>query len=687
MASDDKNIPLSKEAFELLKGQSDWSADVRKDMLQGWRYSANAYQNIVRPKTPVVGIPDGGYRVPIEFEKTEQKRHQLFYQLPALKLRAHPRTAREAVGDDPNQPRRDLKKAIQIYREVLARVAGPKGANTKAAMDEVIFDVLCPSGIGFVKVGYERFEDGQVLIPTGMQIPDPNFQQPGAVMGIAGVAAEPPLIPEMLPGPNVVAERYYASRISPALALVPPEFRGSDYDDADWLGHDFDLSDADAKARKWLTTANGKAVEGGRLVDDDTDRIVALKQPASRAGKHRFRELFYYAARFDAKVKHPEKIRRLVFGPNSETPVVHEDLKDQKWDGRGRLIGGLKKHPIKVLTLRYVSDLPFPPSDCAVARRLIDELAEFRTQMVIHRRKAVPMEWINISAVTNQQVKDALLKGDEYYGKVPTDGPGDKLMGGIPRAPYPHENRIAADMILSDINRLFSLGANSSSVTESGSTTATEIAAIERATATRLSGEREAVVQFWIKIVEALGSLVQLYADREDFIEIVGEDGAKEIEAWDRETIAGDFLYDAVPDSSMPPDGAADRDQALNWYNLTANDQYFDGEQQRRELAEAYGRDPDRLVKKPEPTPPTPPDPIKVSVSMKLEDLLPGSPLAEIGAALLSSANVSVSATTDTGEAQPDDPIKPAPVVDKERLRMAEADNQDQRAGGLVGPM
>ena len=692
MADQSKHIPLPEKgpgSFDWWKGQADWSAEIRKQLLMGgWRASALAYCGAVKPLNPVQGIPDGGVRVNIEFEKVEQKRHQLFYKLPALKLRAHPRTARDATQGDPNDPQaqpRDLKKAVTIYREVLSRIVGPKGANTKAAMDEVIFDVLCPSGIGFVKVGYERYDDGKGPMETGQMVPDPEFvQPPGSILGLAPA----PMIPETIEVANIVAERYYASRISPAQALIPAEFRGSDYDQADWIGHDFDISDEEAKRRGWtLDSGKGDWADG----DDDFDRIVRLERKGNdRTSKHRCREIFYYASRVDAKVKHPDKIRRLVFSSSSEKPIVHEDLKDQKWDERGRLVGGLRTFPIKVLTTRYVSDSAFPPSDCAVAKRQIDELAEFRTQQIVHRRKAVPMEWINIDAIIDDRfgIKEKLIRGEEYYGKIPVSGDGSQLMGAIPRPAYPQENRIAADMILSDINRLFALGANSSASTESGSTTATEIAAIERATATRLSGEREAVVGFWIKLVEALGCLVQLYADREDFIEIVGESGAKEIEAWDRDTIAGDFLYDAVPDSSMPTDASGDRDLALNFHNLVANDPFFDHEQDAKELAEVFGRDPDRAVTKPEPPPPPPPEQPRVNISIKVEDTIPGMPQYEAARVILAKYGI----VLDDGLALPDpsiepsqeEPIKPAPVIDRERLRMSESDNADDRGGGLI---
>jgi hypothetical protein len=183
------------------KGQLDWAAEIRKKKLVDWRINAQAYQDKLTPPIP------GGIRVNIEFEKTEQKKHQLFFQVPALKLKPTPRTIRESMTLDPTtrqpaidpqtgQPMmaRDLKKAIAILQEVLTYWLGPKGANTKALMDELIFDVLCPSGIGFAKIGYERYTSGTVPMQVGTQ-PDPNFQQPGAVLGVAGVAAVPPMVP------------------------------------------------------------------------------------------------------------------------------------------------------------------------------------------------------------------------------------------------------------------------------------------------------------------------------------------------------------------------------------------------------------------------------------------------------------------------------------------------------------
>lgn len=673
-ASGKRPIPLPSDGIGSSgwwKGQIAWSEETRTDLLNSlWRRNARAYEDQLDPPRP------DGIRVNIEYEKTEQKRHQLFYRLPAIKLRAAPRTVRDAGGSSPD----GLKKSIAIFREVLNQIVGPGHANVKPTMDELIFDVLCPSGISACLVGYERHVDGTRPVETGRLIEDPNAAPtPGAVLDLR----PKPLIAEVVPMANVVDEQYFVSRISPAELLIPVEFRGSDYSRrADFLGHGFKVPRAWAKARGWALpegNAGGSSDEAA-----NTDRITELKRQGDSKDLIRCRQIFYFAQRIDPACKHPKKIRRIVFVEGVPDPVVHEDCRDQRWDDSGRLTGGIESLPIKVLTLRYVSDKPFPPSDCSMTKRQSDELAEFRTQQVVHRRKAAPQRWININAVADDKTKQAILD-KKHYDDIPTTGRGDELAGEISRPSYPQENWATNHAIADDVNRAWALIDPAPSTTSG--TTATEIASVERATATRLSGERERVVgQFYVEIVEALAQLVQLYADREDYVEIVGEDGARVIEAWDRETIKGRYLFSAIPDSSMPPDAQADRDLALNRYNLLANDPFINREQLVRDTIEAYDGDPDRLVRVPDEQ--IKPEAPRMSLSISGKDLDPLSPqYANVAAVLAAMGIEGLAAAAPAPMADPalDAATGPAAVVDRERLRMAEADNADQRAGGLVG--
>ena len=653
------------------KTQLDWSAENRKDLLPTWRYAMNAYRDELEKTRPEA------IRVNIEFEKTEQKKPLLFYRLPKIKLKPHPRTLREALQQTPEaDPRVVLRKAVAIFEEVLAYHIGPKRANLKAAMDEVLMDVLCPAGIGFVKIGYAAYEDGKIPVPTGRMQPDPTYQPPpGSVLGLVPRA---PLVPVMGQAPNVVAERYFAARISPAKALIPTDFDASDYNEADWLGDDFWMTGEEAKTRNWSIPSEARP--GG---EDDDFRIVPLKRKGHRsADQFHFREVFCWASRiYPDREVNPEKIYRLLFVEGSVDPILIEPFRHQRFDARRRLVAGLRRLPIRALTLRYFSDYCYPPSDCRVTKQQGDELSEFRTQMIIHRRKAVPMRTMDIHGLIDENVK-ALVKKGEYYEIIPTDGPGDKIFNEIARPTYPRENYTGNDYVMNDVNRMWGLGMNQSSTRESAGTTATEIATIRQATESRTGSERGKVVdEFLISIIEDIGTLIQLYADREDFVEIVGEDGTRSIESWNRDTIKGEFLYSVVPNSAALPDAAADRDLALNRYNLLANDPFTNREQLVRDTYEAFEADPDRLVRVPEPPPPEKP---RVTLSIKGDDLNPMVPQYQNVVNMLIASGVPATLQPPSGEPT-GEPTEPAKVVDRERLRMAEADEADQRAGGLVG--
>ncbi len=683
MARVDVTLPNEGSgSFEWWDTQLKWAAETRHEFIPEWRANVAAYRDKVQAPTK------DAVRVNIDYEKTEQKRHQLFYRLPEVRLKPHPRTVRESQTVDPatKQPR-DLKKAVRIWREALQQKIGKHGANLKATLDQEIIDVLVPAGIAACRVGYERTEDGKIPIQTGThEVPMEGRQALGLQTTTQPVMGE---------APNVIHERYDAPRISPGDLLIPPDFMGRDYArEADWLGREGDIERHVAIRLGWPIPEDLKGSE----VDDQTRRLVPLDRPGQRKTQLHYKEVFYYAARILSTVKHPEKIHHLVFVDGMETPAVSEEYKDQRFDARGRFISGLRTLPIKVLALHYVSDYPFPPSDCSISRRQSDELSQFRSQGVIHRKKSVPMRWINIDHLAGGMVDEGvmeLIKRGEYDDTVPTHGDGSRLMGEIARATYPRENMEIAATMMGDVNRQWALGANASGERERGRTTATEISTIAQATQDRASAEQGMVVDHFLDIVEGISNLMQLYADRDDVVELVGEAGAAALEVWNRDTVPGELLFSIMPNSAAKPDAAAERDLALNEYNLLLNNPFANQEQLYRDVVEVFGHDPDRLTKQPEPPQPEKP---RISLSVKAEDLWTAKVHYPNLHAMLTAAGLEGLQPPEEpqpGEpptngnqpqpvaGQPPEPIGPAPVVDRERLRMATADEGPQRTGGL----
>lgn len=673
--------PLPREgtgSLDYWKNQIEASMQDRDKRMVKWRENAYAYLDELK------GPSAKATRVNIEFEKTEQKKFQLFYRLPKIKLRPSPRTIRDSypTGGDglPNyqaQPARDLKRAIAILTEALNFHAGPQGADTKALMMELLFDLLCPAGIACARVGYERYTSGAVEIKIGEE----QTGNVGDVLGINPVAARP----IMAPAPNIVGEKYYANRISPACLIVPFEFTGSKYDAADFLGEDYFVTKETATRFKW--NLDGAAIApNDKLAVEQRHRIVKIDEAigARRTNQYLCRQIFYFPFRLGLD-DNPDRIRRIVFVEGKKDPVVHEDYRDQRFDARNRFTGGIKVNPIRVMTTKYVSDLAYPPSDCTITRRASDELAEFRTQEMIHRRKAVPRLAVNVGAFPNDEAKQKFING-EHYGDIPVmNGVDlDRVAKPISTPTIPADNRSSEQNLVNDIDRAWAL-VGTQPRRSGGAPTATETSETAGASATRLGGEREIVLDFWLGIMRCFTALIQLYADRESYVEIAGEAGATSIEAWDRETVRGEFLFEVVPDSSLPPDAAGDRDEALNVYNLMANDKYTNGKQLARDTFEAYGRDPDRLTADPPAPPPPPPEKPKISLSINGKDLDPAAPQYANTVALLKALDIEL--PTPAPEAGTEDEHHAANVVDRERLRMATADEGvDQRLGGVAGP-
>jgi hypothetical protein len=115
-----------------------------------------------------------------------------------------------------------------------------------------------------------------------------------------------------------------------------------------------------------------------------------------------------------------------------------------------------------------------------------------------------------------------------------------------------------------------------------------------------------------------LGALLQLFADDEQYVEVLGPDGAKRLQAWDKTAIAGEFIYSVKPDSAQKVDANVDRKMQLDLYQLTANDPFVNRGELTRGILESFNKDPGRTMQQP---PQAAPDKPKINLSFKGEDL------------------------------------------------------------------
>lgn len=624
--------PLSEKAW---KGRIEASRAVKKDILRTWQDNV-AY----RKGKPFRTAPnDETVTVPEDWSRTKNKQAQLFYQIPEVKLKAR---------------RPEFMGATAVFAAALNFELTQK-IHPEHMMNECLADVINASGIAICEVGYDAsFEDvalgeagvGEPGVDGGMEGSEPGMGQlpPGApgqqfttetlpaggaipdAAGGGGLGMPMPPVPPAPPtAPQTVAkpiyECIYTERISPAHFLWPVEFVKSDWQKASWLGKEGYLALAEAKRRKWV----GENAKGISI--DNRDWLLSMEDDASRTKSTdvyiKYVICYYRPYDFDPEEKDPKKIKQviLVEGEGGEKggmkKVSDEDFKWQKQDPQSGKWVGMTTYPIKVMTITYISDQAIPPSDSEIGRPQVKELIRARTDMQKQRARSLPMRWYDVNMI-DPVIGDRIRKG-KWEDMIPTNGPGEHAIGEVARAAYPNQNFEFDKVAKQDLDKGWSMGDSQQSVATPGDTTAAEVNAMQSSLNTRLDFERSWVLRFFMQVAEGVAQLMQMFCDNEDYVWIVGQDGVEALKPWNKDMIAGEYIFEAKPDSQLRLDVTQERNQALNLYKLLRKDPLINPTGLVQQLLEVHGLDPAKGMAQQEPPKP---EPAKVSYSFKGEDMV-----------------------------------------------------------------
>lgn len=559
----------AKQFIEDVKSQRKW-----EDNLKAWSASTKGYR-----RNDVV--------VPKDFTLVQQKGAMLFFQTAEVQLTA-------------KKP--EYANAVPVFQAVVNYHLGPSGVDALSLVDQLMPDILNVAGVGISKIGYEAIQDGTVDVPrTG---PD---GQPIVNMFTGQ--------PEVDQAPNIVSERYFWERISPGRFLCPPTHFGP-WDKAPWLGFWFE-DDAERLEKIYgveIHAKGGDTTEG--LLKGDFD----LQQVGRSRTKARGYEIWYRAADVDPEIKTPDLMRQLVWFDGQEEPAVHRDSPYQSVEN-GKVVSGMKGNPIHVLTLRDMPDHAFPPSDSSVTRPLVDELSQGRTQMMQARRRAMSLRAVDLGRLGVESVEKLLES--EYAGLVPSQSwdANNPPISQIANAQFPRENFTFNDYIDRDISESWALGSPQLGSESQGAKTATEMSMMQQATNVRMDKERGRVLRWFTSGAEKLAALIQMFADNEDYVMVTDQAGAQQLAAWDKRTIAGQYVFSAKANSQLRLDAAGDVRQTVDLYNMMRQDSRIMPEALIDQVARKHNLDPAKLIAPP-PEPP-PPEPPKVGLSFKGEDLSP----------------------------------------------------------------
>ena len=519
--------------------------------------------------------------VPHDFFYTEQKKAQLFYAVPEFHL----------AGANPND-----ELTAPLFAAVLnQRILSARGVNAQVLMDALVMDILTPFGFGACKVGYTS-------TTRDMPVPDPMTGQP---------AIDPmTMLPVMQP--VVISHRYFADHIPGGRLRLPIEWLGGDIDDASWVGFDY--------------IEYAKDHKGGGTMQEYEDLVQpAIEQQQSIRVEQRRRvtEVWYRASLFDDEA-HPDQIRMFEWAEGESAPRRHENSPYQVTLPNGKL-GGMKGYPIGYLTVRTLPDSPVPPSDSAIAKKTVDELSMGRTQLLQRRDRALPQTVYDTQRVGPQAIDQIEKNINSAF--IGVNGNPSEMFLPLDKGAMNRETYIVQDYLERDMERIYALGSNQTGTPQKGARTATELQIIQSNSDTRLDYERERIVA-WLceKFVPKVASLVQQFADETEYVQVLGPNGAMQLQAWNKENIQGEFVYSVQAGATQRHDVNAQLKRWLDAYNLTANDPNANRTELLRNIFRTLGMDPQRTMQTPPPSPPPQP---KVSASVKMEDLLtPAAPIA-----------------------------------------------------------
>lgn len=557
-----------------------------------WQTNIQRYKG-QQPNLPNVG-KDDTVVVNADFYNVEQKKDQLFYQTPEVQVA-------------PNEPQ--LSAAAPLVKAVINNYLGPDEIDAKRLTDEVLFDILCPAGVGPTKVGYDRVQV-DVTVPT--ERIDPLTQLP---------AFDEMGQPETTVIKKTIWSQYYWRRISPADFRRPVGFLSTRWDEAPWLAFDF--------------KANAETLERDYNIDaktvGDLNTTLTLAGPNDKeflTTTATGTEIWYKAHVYDVNEKNPERYRRLVIikGRKGKTGSVicHENSPYQVFSENGELLQGMRGNPLHPFSIRVVSDDSFPPSDCTISRNQVDEISKGRSQMMKQRDRNVPVRFFSKTGLRKETVSK-LERGD-IQAMIGVDGPVlDENFKEAAQASFPQENFAFNSIAERDVEKLWALGANQLGLQQDTGRTATELNLVQQGADTRLAGDRGRFIARYMVGVEKLFALIQMFADHEQIVPIIGDDGTRRLETWDKSKIQGRYAFTIKPDSSQRTNAAEERELTLRAFNVLGNHPMVNSQELLKLVAQKLGLDPTLLINA-KPPEPTRDDKPKISINIKGDDLNPLMP-------------------------------------------------------------
>lgn len=583
---------------------------------QRWKTLLEAYI----PKVEPAGTPEEP-GTNTHFRNTHTKIGQLFLTNPEIRVSDLPISMSDVTKPAPMTGLPiSMADVLAVKQEVLNQRLGPNGVDAARLADELLFDILQVSGMGWSKIGYTATTR---MVEQPVMGPDPNFvpppPMPGSMLGLQPPAV-PPMVPQMTLDPAtgqmvpktekvpvVIHSEIYWRRFSPWKGLIDPYCHSTRYDkDASWLGHRFTMRKH--QAIRTLRITEEDAAES----DDSTLRYKHKTEEGQQTNVVIGIELFIKATAVDPAVTHPnqpdfvphpQQLYQLVLLNNiKDRPIIWRECVDQTFNERGELTeDSLDRFPIQIATLRDMTDSAFPEADAAFTNSIIKTRNTGRRQQIRIRNASIQkmlydpdaFEEGEVSALKNPDTDHIAVKPSSLQNGV------EKVLVPTPTVKVSQDSyRLDADL-RQDNDETLGINANSAGATNDTVRAATEIATVQQAVAGRVKKERDRFMHFYVECARILDTYIARYTTQTEYVRLTGPDGAQRIQTWNGQMVSGRWLYQIAPDSQLQVDTPQDRQYNLNLYNMVAKDPLVDRRPVLRRVFQQSGYDPGKCIMNP----------------------------------------------------------------------------------------
>lgn len=557
------SVPIS------LDDKAKWVARVEAGARKAKQYHAQWKRGLNRYSKAIVSERKKDVNALKDYGHVEGKKAQLFHRTPEVTL----------LPIDPLDPAIPYHQVLPARQKVLNYELGPKRAHAKRALHKTLIETLASSGFMVLKIGFE-----QVGLPdpvTGIRVP--------------------------------VWSRRFVSAVSSKKLIIPADHKdSSDFDAASWLAVKGTIGVREARRMGWTLPEafEGTVTRDEAVYDHDDESEDGEKQCE-------YTEIWYYAAKYDETVWHPELLRCLIVVEGCDEPAWHVNSPYQTLTPTGELSDdSMRGNPIHVGTLRDLPDSAYVPSDLVVGEQLSDELNNFRTDLINGRKARQQMQLISDRLDTGLQEK--LLR--DRKAVVPAEhiqaGGVQDVVAIVAAGSEPRDNFTAQQVIEQDYNDALGASSNQRGQFDAQKRTATEVRAVQGNSSARAQTEQDRIREYFVGAVQKFDAVLQRTATVQDVQKILGQQGARLWEQW--RILPGTYHYDILPDSGKYVDPPQARAEAVDLYNMTRKDDRVNPESLLQHLARVFHLDAANFI-----VPPSPKtmEPMKATYSLKTEDL------------------------------------------------------------------